>query len=880
LSQLGLRCWRGEFPRYTPASEIRGALGCMYKLLAARMVSVCACAALWLGVFLPVSAQTTPTETQVATQVTRHPLETRALIDPQGVLKQLPGLLQNASASKNYKELALLNLAQSNACRVIANWNCQSSAAERARMAAEMAALPELQVRALIAESRARIAMQDFTRGEQLLGEAERLLKLYPSPELSGDVFLAYSSLSNTLGKHALAAGYAKRGLTALSRYPALMIRIRLLRNQSRALTLLNDTASAQAALKEALALTEQVQDPKLSAELHLEDARIARLMGDVPTQQANGRRILALAEQLGNTQLTGLGHEVLGLAALSQTNTPIAEKELQIAYNSFHELKLARDERRALRALMQTMMASNQPRAELNALTLRLIELEKSLEADDRAQASDDFDARLKYAQQEFDVQQFKATSVLVAQREKTAAIQQQFILIMTALSILLILVLSIFYSLQRRSNARLKQVNHQLVESESRYRMLADNTRDLVVRMRLDGQRLYVSPSAKDLLGIDPLVLTQSRWELIHPDDREVLAAALDDIGQKGGSANCTYRIMHKDGHYVWFEALARLVPHPEGGGPAEIVYSGRDISARIFAEQALSLSDSRMRAITNNMPALISHVDKNERYLFINTYSSRAFGIDTEKVIGKTILEVRGESLYKEVKPYVDAVLRGEPVTFDGKIEVAGKLYYYQTSYVPERDSNGNVQGFFSLTLNITDLKLAEAALERLSLIDSMTEVANRRYFEERLNSALARGHRQHEAIGLLYLDIDHLKLINDNNGHAVGDAVIIAFAERLQACVRTEDLVARLGGDEFAVLIENPGPTSGEAIAKKFRTLMQQPIIIDGVKLLVSASVGVAYCAQAPSAKELMSLADKALYAAKSAGRATYQTVVGE
>jgi len=181
---------------------------------------------------------------------------------------------------------------------------------------------------------------------------------------------------------------------------------------------------------------------------------------------------------------------------------------------------------------------------------------------------------------------------------------------------------------------------------------------------------------------------------------------------------------------------------------------------------------------------------------------------------------------------------------------------------------------------LTFDITDLKLAEAELERLSRIDSMTNMANRRYFEERLSTALIPGHSENESVTLLYLDIDHLKKINDENGHAIGDAVISIFAERLIRCLQPEDLVARLGGDEFAILIGNPSPEAGEIIAKKFRAMMEKPIIVDGTKLIVTASIGVAYCPQKPSAKELLSLADKALYAAKAAGRATYQIVVGQ
>ena len=135
-----------------------------------------------------------------------HPLEEKALSDPEGVLRQLPDLVADARKRERFDEQALLFLAQANACRVVADWPCQRVAGAAARNAAEAARKPLLVVRALIAEARALIAMQDFSRGEELLGRAELVLKGSPSPELSADVYLAYSSLSNALGKHALAA--------------------------------------------------------------------------------------------------------------------------------------------------------------------------------------------------------------------------------------------------------------------------------------------------------------------------------------------------------------------------------------------------------------------------------------------------------------------------------------------------------------------------------------------------------------------------------------------------------------------------------------------------------------------------------------------------
>lgn len=835
----------------------------------------CFLCALLLGA-TPLPSHSQPAASAAQKPIPRHPLELRALTDPGGVLKELPAQIEKAKAANDFKELALLHLAESNACRVNANWPCQSDAAARARDAAESAKQPELQIRGLILESRGRMAMQDFSRTSQLLGQAEKLLQQYPFPESSADVYLAYSSLSYSIGKHAKAADYAERGLAVLGDSPSLLVRIRLLRNKARAMAQLGNTAGAQSVLKQALTLVDQIKDPKLSAELHLEDARIARLTGDIATQMENGRRILALAEQLSNSQLFGLGHEVIGLAALNQSDNATAERELRLAQTSFRDLKLERDERRVLRALIRSMLGRGVPRADLEALTARSLSLEASLEADDRNMAADDFEARLKYAQQELDVQRLEAAADMAKQRETALAEQQRLTQIAAVLSIVLLLVFGMLFLAQRHFNKRLQLTLAQLGESEARYRTLAENSRDMVVRMHPDGRRLYVSPATREMLGMEPEEFLQPRWDLLHPDDAEMMAKALRDLGQQGGTAKAAFRARHKNGHYVWIEILARLVPAAAPGGTPEIVYSGRDVTARVRAEQALLESEAQLRAVTDNIPAMIARVDKEQRYTFVNAFVGEVFGGDPQTMIGRTMREVRGDVLYATMQPHVEAALRGETVNFEGTVEVDGRTYHYQSNYVPDRDASGEVQGMYALTFDITELKMAEAKLDRLARVDSLSGVANRRYFEEQFATAFARSRRHGTALALLCLDIDHFKSINDKHGHPVGDAVIVAFARRLESCIRQDDLVARLGGDEFVLLIENPAADSAENIAQKLLAAMREPVVVDGITLQVSASIGVASVTQPTSIKTLMDLADRALYAAKEAGRNTYRT----
>lgn len=129
-----------------------------------------------------------------------------------------------------------------------------------------------------------------------------------------------------------------------------------------------------------------------------------------------------------------------------------------------------------------------------------------------------------------------------------------------------------------------------HRATQSEQEYRMLADYSRDLVVRLVADGTRRYVSPSATELLGWSREELGSSRWDLVHPDDVELLRAALIGLFRDGGDTTLIFRTLHRDGHYLWLEANARRVPGLRAGDPPEVIYAGRDVSKRIEAEQAL--------------------------------------------------------------------------------------------------------------------------------------------------------------------------------------------------------------------------------------------------------------------------------------------------
>jgi diguanylate cyclase (GGDEF)-like protein len=169
----------------------------------------------------------------------------------------------------------------------------------------------------------------------------------------------------------------------------------------------------------------------------------------------------------------------------------------------------------------------------------------------------------------------------------------------------------------------------------------------------------------------------------------------------------------------------------------------------------------------------------------------------------------------------------------------------------------------------------LQTANAKLKRLASTDTLTGVANRRRFSEALEATLSASKRSGDPICLIMIDIDHFKRVNDSFGHAIGDKVLIAVCERLEANIRPQDVVGRLGGEEFAVLLPDTPPEIGQVIAERLRRSLEvAPVATEQGSIPVTASFGgvsVARSAKIPGADDFLNVADKCLYASKDGGR---------
>ncbi|HYP79468.1 MAG TPA: diguanylate cyclase [Steroidobacteraceae bacterium] len=290
-----------------------------------------------------------------------------------------------------------------------------------------------------------------------------------------------------------------------------------------------------------------------------------------------------------------------------------------------------------------------------------------------------------------------------------------------------------------------------------------------------------------------------------------------------------------------------------------------------------------ERRLQRIADSIPALIGYWNTELRCEFANDAYRTYSGLTPQQMIGLHFREVLGEKFFAMNSPHAFAALAGEPQRFQRRvIGQDGTPRDTEGQYLPDRDENGEVRGFFVLVTDVTELATAKGALElsnakllKESTTDFLTGLANRRVFTERCDAAAAAFRKSGRGYALILLDLDNFKHINDSLGHDNGDKVLQAAGEILGSQLRErDDLAARLGGEEFAILCGGEfTEASLQELAGRIRTRINKATVSTpkGVVSFTS-SFGIARCnPDDTSWTETFARADAALYEAKESGK---------
>lgn len=294
-------------------------------------------------------------------------------------------------------------------------------------------------------------------------------------------------------------------------------------------------------------------------------------------------------------------------------------------------------------------------------------------------------------------------------------------------------------------------------------------------------------------------------------------------------------------------------------------------QEIASRALTEQQLSSEKERLRAITDNMPALISQIDADERYLFANSAYKAWFDLDEGRLKAMTVQAFMGEEAYAAAKPMIERALQGETVSFENELQTRQGSLIIHNTLVPSE-----TQGSYILSMDITELKRLQQRLEYDVSHDMLTGLTNRRAFLLRLGATLQACCPQQQ-MALLFIDLDGFKTLNDSFGHDFGDLILKTFAGLLSDCAGPHHNVSRLAGDEFTVILwpltqpQLQVCAFCECMLARLAATQQ----VGNQKVTLSASIGAAISSGGNmTAEALLTRADDAMYQAKSAGKGTY------
>ena len=412
---------------------------------------------------------------------------------------------------------------------------------------------------------------------------------------------------------------------------------------------------------------------------------------------------------------------------------------------------------------------------------------------------------------------------------------------------------------------------------ERNTLYQAINSSETEIYVFCAGDMQFEFVNRVALDNLGLtlaEALKLTPLSLKPLFT--KHQLQALLAPLSNKENSSVC-FETIHRrsDGTHYPVEVTVQSIEHSSRQCYLAAV---TDITARLEKEQHRILGNH----VCDISPQAIMIIDKDLIITRVNAAFSAMTGYRAEEILGKNPAVLlnsdrHGKRFYHQL--WQKLKIKGH---WQGEIynrRKNGELFLQDLTMKALYDSNGEIENSIVMFTDITQEREQMSQIKHLSEHDLLTGLPNRRLLQQEFRFAKVAAKRNGNQLGLLFLDLNDFKPINDTFGHSYGDEVLQVVAKRMQACVREMDMVSRAGGDEFIVLVTNIESSNAcSMLADKLKSVIAEPIIVNGTTLCISASIGMAsYPEHGDSLETLIATADLSMYAEKKAMGQDYQTV---
>ena len=403
-------------------------------------------------------------------------------------------------------------------------------------------------------------------------------------------------------------------------------------------------------------------------------------------------------------------------------------------------------------------------------------------------------------------------------------------------------------------------------LRRTESRFKQIIDSTLDAVISIDSHANVLEWNHQAEITFGV------RARDVIGRALPRTIVPALLEAIASGVPKRRIESIARRADGQELPVEVMI----DPVGSGE-EQTYTAfiRDISERKRAQLELEAREQRFRALVEKSWSGVALLDADLGFTYVGSSTQRLLGYDERDLIQTSFLgfvHPRDRQAAREVFVELAATPNREA---DAELRFLHKngTWIWLEAFGQNLLHDSSVNAIIVNYRDITQRKATEKQLEYQAYYDALTGLPNRLLFRDRVVNAIAQAKRHRRGIAVMYLDLDHFKLVNDGLGHSVGDGLLSEVAARLQGSIRASDTISRLGGDEFTILLNDTNSTDAIfAVARKILQSLTRPFRVNGHELFVTASIGISiFPSDGDDVETLLKCADSAMYRAKELGR---------
>ncbi|HSS71151.1 MAG TPA: PAS domain-containing protein [Casimicrobiaceae bacterium] len=425
------------------------------------------------------------------------------------------------------------------------------------------------------------------------------------------------------------------------------------------------------------------------------------------------------------------------------------------------------------------------------------------------------------------------------------------------------------------------LKQAQEALRASEAELRLIMDNVparvayidRDYRFRFLNRHNEEWLSESRKELTGRRiGEVVGEARGRQLQPLLTRVLA---------GETVSTEQLLAQPNGEQRW-ESI-HFAPNRDAEGNVIGIYAVHtDIHDQKRNEEALRRANWMLSSHINNTPLAVLEWDRDFRLVRWSPQAENIFGWRAEEVLGMPLTgsQLTHEADRDRVVELIDKLMAGEQPRATGlnrNHRKDGETIWCEWYHSCLLDDQGRIVSILSFVQDVSSRIQAEERLQYLATRDALTGLPNRVLLQERLTQAIAQARRSGKRVGVVFIDLDRFKNVNDTLGHRIGDELLKRVTAALSHALREADLLARLGGDEFMVIVEDfDDPGVLNRIAQKLQDAVSQPFEIEEHDIYMTSSIGISvYPDDGDAPEELLKHADVAMYRSKELGRSTYQ-----